>query len=111
LYWMPCPSHPPWLYHSDDIWRRVQVMKLLIMQFSEPSFTSSLFCPDILGALFSNALSLCFYLNVRDQVSHPYKTTGNTIVLYILILTFWDREKTEGSGLNNSKHYPSLTCS
>jgi hypothetical protein len=28
-------------------------------------------------------------LSVRDQVSHPYKTTGKIIVLYILILYFW----------------------
>jgi hypothetical protein len=21
---MPCPSHPPWLDHSNYIWRRVQ---------------------------------------------------------------------------------------
>jgi hypothetical protein len=25
----------------------------------------------------------CFSLNVRDQVSHPYKTTGKIIVLYV----------------------------
>jgi hypothetical protein len=35
--YMPCPSHPPWLDHSNYIWRRVQVMKLLIMQFSSTS--------------------------------------------------------------------------
>jgi hypothetical protein len=29
---MPCPSHPPWLHHSNYVWRGVQVMKLLIMQ-------------------------------------------------------------------------------
>jgi hypothetical protein len=28
------------------------------------------------------------------------------IVLYILILPFSTAEKTEGSGLNDSKHYP-----
>jgi hypothetical protein len=28
---MSCPSHPPWLYHSNHTWRRVQIMKLLIM--------------------------------------------------------------------------------
>jgi hypothetical protein len=26
---MPCPSHPPWLDHSNYTWRRVQVMKFL----------------------------------------------------------------------------------
>jgi hypothetical protein len=31
---MPCPSHPPLLDHSDYVWRGVQVMKVLIMQFS-----------------------------------------------------------------------------
>jgi hypothetical protein len=28
------PSHPLWLDHSNYVWRGVQVMKLLIMQFS-----------------------------------------------------------------------------
>jgi hypothetical protein len=32
-----CPSHPPWLDHSNYTWRRVQVMKLLIMQCSPTS--------------------------------------------------------------------------
>jgi hypothetical protein len=27
---------------------------------------------------------------VRDQVSHPYKTTGKIIVLYIFVFTFLD---------------------
>jgi hypothetical protein len=38
---------------------------------------------DILNTLFSNTLSLCSSLNVRDQVSHPYRTTGKIIVLNI----------------------------
>jgi hypothetical protein len=28
---MPCPSHPPWLDHTNYTCRRVQVMKFLIM--------------------------------------------------------------------------------
>jgi hypothetical protein len=30
---MPCPSLLLWLDHSNYTWRRVKVMKLLIMQF------------------------------------------------------------------------------
>jgi hypothetical protein len=44
VYYMPCPSHPSWLDHSNYTWQRVQVMKLLIMQFSP----ASLFSPNIL---------------------------------------------------------------
>jgi hypothetical protein len=51
--------------------------------------TSSLFSPNILSTLFSNILNLCSSLNVRDQVSHPYRTTGNIILLYSLILCFF----------------------
>jgi len=29
-------------------------------------------------------------LNVSNQVSHPYKTTGKIIVLYVLIFKFLD---------------------
>jgi hypothetical protein len=35
--------------------------------------------------LFLYTLSLCSSLNVRDQISHPYKTTCKIIVLYILL--------------------------
>jgi hypothetical protein len=82
--YMPCPSHPPWLDNSNYTWRRVQVMKLLIMQFSQPPVTSSLFGPNIvLNTLFSNTHSLCSSHKVRDQVSHPYRTIGKIIVLYM----------------------------
>jgi hypothetical protein len=71
--YMPCPSHPRWLDNSNYTWRIIQAMKLVIMQ---PPITSSLFGPNIfLSTLFSNTLSLCSSLNVRDQVSHPYRTT------------------------------------
>jgi hypothetical protein len=53
------------------------------------SVTSSVLVPNIsLSTLFSNTLSLCSSLIVCDQVSHPHKTTGKIIVLYILIFKF-----------------------
>jgi len=38
--------------------------------------------------MFSNTLSFLSSRNVSDQVSHPYKTTGKIIVLYISIFKF-----------------------
>jgi hypothetical protein len=48
--------------------------------------TSSVLGPNILlSTLFSKILSLRTFLNVTDHVPHPHKTTGEIIVLYILI--------------------------
>jgi hypothetical protein len=38
-------------------------------------------------------LSLCSSLDVRDQVSHPYRSTGKIIVLYHLIFVFLDSRR------------------
>ena len=43
---------------------------------------SSLLTPNIfLNSLFTNTLKLCSSLKVRDQISQPYNTTGNIIIL------------------------------
>jgi hypothetical protein len=56
--------------------------------FFQPPVTYSLLRPDVfLSLLFSNALSLCFFRNVRDLVSHPYRT-DKIIVLYALTFMF-----------------------
>jgi hypothetical protein len=71
---MPCPPHSPWFDLPNNIWWWVEIMKLPIVQLS-PFF--SYFIPlgsNILTTLFSDTLRLCPSFNVREQVSHPYKT-------------------------------------
>ena len=64
-------------------------MKFLIM---EPSLFPILlpFVPKYSpqDPVFEHPYSLHFSLNVRDHASQPYSTTGNIIVLYILIFKF-----------------------
>jgi hypothetical protein len=49
-----------------------------LYSFLRPPVTSSLSGPNILlSTLFSDTLNLCSSLNVKDLVSHPYKTAGN----------------------------------
>ena len=53
--------------------------------------TSSLLGPNILlNTMFSNTLSFLSSRNVSYQASHPYKTTDEIIVLYLLIFKFLD---------------------
>jgi hypothetical protein len=62
-----------------------------LCNFLQPRVISSLFGPNILlSILFSNTFSLCSSFNVRDHVSHPYRTTSKITVLHILIFTFVD---------------------
>ena len=54
-----------------------------LCNFLNSPVTSSLLGPNtLLNTPFSNTLSLRSSLNFSDQVSHPYRTTGNIIILY-----------------------------
>jgi hypothetical protein len=72
-----------------------------LCNFLHSPVTSSLLGPNNrLRTLFSNTLSLCSSLSVTDQVSHPYKTTGRIMVLYILTVTFLDSRRDDLQRLN-----------
>jgi hypothetical protein len=61
--------------------------------------------PNILSTLFLNTLSMCSSLNIRDHVSHPYRTAVKIIVSYIIIFRLYSAgENIKGSGLNGNKH-------
>ena len=84
------PSHSSRFYHANHVGCGIQSLSSSLCSFLYSPVTSSLLAPNIfLNTLFSN-LSLRSSLNVNDQVSHPYKTTGKLIVLYILNFKFLD---------------------
>jgi hypothetical protein len=60
--------------------------------------------------MFSYTLSLCSSLKVRNQVSHPYQTTGKITDLNILIFFACLYRKTEDLELNGTKYFPDLIC-
>ena len=73
-----------------------------LCSFLHSPVTSSLLGPNILlNALFSNTHSLRTSLNVSDQVSHPYKTTGKIIVHHSLPSVFLRRTLRERGHLED----------
>ena len=62
-------------------------------------------------APYFHTLQLMFFLNISDQVSHPYKIQGKLIIPHILIFTLLDSKwKEKDSGLNDSRHSLNLIC-
>ena len=74
-----CPAH---LILLDFITRTTfgedyRSLRSTLCSFLHSPVTSSLSGPNILlSTIFSNTLSLRYFLNVSDQVSHPYKTSN-----------------------------------
>ena len=80
--YMPCPSHSSQFYHLNNI--EYRLLSSSLCNFLHFPVTSSLWVPNILiSTLFFKTLSLRSSLNVSNQVSHPYKTTGKILDLYI----------------------------
>jgi hypothetical protein len=68
------------------------------MQFSPTSrhFISLQYKYSPQRPVFKHSQSM-FSLNVRDKVSHPYRTKGKITILYIVIFTFLDRRREDKS--------------
>jgi hypothetical protein len=71
------------------------------MKLLHSPVTSSLFVPNIvLRTSFSNTLSLCSFLSVRDQVSHSYRTAFRIMILFILNFTFIESRREDEKTLH-----------
>jgi len=91
--YIPRPSHSSWFDHRKIFGEQYRSLSSSLCSFFQSSVTSFLLGPNIFfNTLFSDTLNLCSSLNVGDQVSHPYKTTGNITVVYIFIFIFLDRK-------------------
>ena len=78
-----CPAHLILLYF---ITRTIFGEQYRSLSPSLRSFLHSPVTPSLLGSNIPlNILSLRSSLNVSDQFSHPYKTTGEIIILYVLV--------------------------
>ena len=92
----PTPAKFPAHHILDFVTRKLlgeqyRSLSSSVCSFLHSPVTSFLIGPNILlNTLFSNTLSLRSFLNMSDQVSHPYKRRSKVIVLYILIFIFLD---------------------
>ena len=99
VYTSPIPIRATWQAHlilidfiaHPILGEEYRSLSSSLCSFLHSPVTWSLLGPSILvNNLFSKALSLRSSFSVRDQVSHPYQTTGIIMVLYILIFKFLD---------------------
>ena len=88
---MTCPSYSWKFNHPDYIKWRVQTVNFLIVKPSPLPILIPLWPKYSPRDPISKTISLHSSLNERDHVSHTYSSSGNIIVLYILIFKFLER--------------------
>jgi hypothetical protein len=80
--YMPRPPHPPWLDYSNNTLRRVQTMKLFIMQFSPLSLTA-LETLRVMGICFTDS-TLCAIVKELQEKKKDVK-----VKIWSLRFTAW----------------------
>ena len=97
--YMSRPSHSSRFDHRNNIWWAVQIIL-------HSPVTSSLLIQILPSAPYSQTPSTFSRPSMWDQVSHPYKATCKSIVVYFLFLSsyFWIANwKTKDFAPNDSK--------
>jgi hypothetical protein len=62
----------------------------------------------LLGTVYPHSINLCYLcssLNVKGEVSHPYRTASKIIVIYFNLYIFAVDGKVTHSELDGSKHW------
>ena len=81
---MPCTSQPSqFKIHKYVRWCLYACSSALCNFHHSPPISSNLDPNVLLKTLFSNTLNLCFSLKVTEQVSQPYNTTSNIIIIRV----------------------------
>ena len=110
VYTSPLPIRATCPTHLDLITRMIFGEQYTSLSSSfcslhSPVTSSLLDSNPTLSTVFSNTLTLCSSVSVSDHVSHPYKTTGKFIVLYILMFIYLHSNwKTKDFTRNYSKN-------
>ena len=99
--YMPILSYWPWFHQSNNVWCVVQIMKLLIMQFSPVSCHFLSFVPKYF--LSAPSFGHTALVIIRNQFSNRYERRCKVIAVYIWMFIYRAYIK-EWCGFNSEQY-------